>query len=106
MLNRAATSGRLPDLTLLLDLQDVNAGLSRALKRNSEEGTSGREDRFEREELEFHQRVRDGYRAVAAEDAGRFTLFSATLPVEELHRRILDRVLEALSNDYETGEGD
>jgi len=99
LLNREATSGRVPDLTLLLDMQNVESGLARALKRNSEEGTSGREDRFEREEMEFHRRVQDGYRKVAEEEPRRFTLFSATLSIEELRIRILEKVLETLSQD-------
>ena len=96
LLNREATSGRMPDLTLLLDMQKVEGALARALKRNSEEGTSGREDRFEKEEMDFHRRVQDGYRKVAEEEPRRFTLFSAGLSIEELRNRILARVLEAL----------
>lgn len=96
-LNREATSGRVPDLTLLLETPDVEAGLARALKRNSEDGTSGREDRFEREETEFHRRVQEGYRKVAGDDPRRFVLFSAALSIEELQNRILERVLAALA---------
>jgi dTMP kinase len=95
-LNREATSGKFPDLTLLLDLQDVTAGLRRAMKRNAEEGLEGSEDRFEREETAFHCRVRDGYRSVAEGEPGRFAVFSAALPVDELHQRILGRVLQVL----------
>jgi dTMP kinase len=96
LLNREATSGRMPDLTLLLDMPNVEGALARALKRNSDEGISGREDRFEREEMEFHRRVQDGYRKVAEGEPQRFTLFSAALSIEELGSRILERVLEAL----------
>jgi dTMP kinase len=47
--NRMATSGLVPDLTLLLTL-DVAEGLARALRR-------GEHDRMERAELAFHERV-------------------------------------------------
>ena len=104
-LNSAATSGRYTDLTLLLDLQDVAAGLCQALRRNREEGLEGTEDRFEREERAFHCRVRDGYRAVAEAEPDRFTVLSAALPVDELHRRILGRVLEVLPPEEGGGEG-
>jgi dTMP kinase len=103
-LNHAATSGRLPDLTFLLDLQDVSAGLERAMERNADEGTSGVEDRFEREALDFHRRVRDGYRAIAEANPERFTVLSAALSVEELRRRILGRVLEILQDGGAKGQ--
>lgn len=105
MLNRTATAGRIPDLSFLLDLQDVGAGLARAIQRDTEAGTTGREDRFEREELEFHRRVRDGYRAVAEGDPRRFTVLSAALPVEELRRRVLDRTLDVLRHRAGGGGG-
>lgn len=96
-LNREATSGRMPDLTLLLEMPDVEGGLARALKRNSEDGTGGREDRFEREEMAFHRRVQEGYRKVAGDDPRRFAIFSAALSIKELRGRILERVLAALT---------
>ena len=46
-LNSEATFGRMPDLTILLDFDDVKKGLSRAVDRNEKEGTDGVEDRFE-----------------------------------------------------------
>src|SRR5690606_29401570 len=57
-LNRRATGGLTPDLTVLLDI-DPAAGLSRAASRSSH-------DRLESAGLEFHQRVRDGFLAQAA----------------------------------------
>jgi dTMP kinase len=104
-LNREATSGRFPDLTVLLDLQDVTAGLCRALKRNEEKGLAGAEDRFEKEETAFHCRVRDGYRSVAEAEPGRFAVFSAALPVDDLQRRILGRVLQVLPPGEGNAEG-
>ncbi|HYT10287.1 MAG TPA: dTMP kinase, partial [Mycobacteriales bacterium] len=57
-LSRWATNGLRPDLTVLLDV-DPEIGLARAR-------SSGREhDRLERESLEFHQRVRHAFRALA-----------------------------------------
>ncbi len=52
-LNRRATAGLRPDLTVLLDLDPVE-GLRRVAGR-------GAADRLEREELAFHQRVRQGF---------------------------------------------
>jgi dTMP kinase len=63
-----------PDLTHLLDL-DVLVGLERIHRRaiGSEQGL----DRIECEKVDFHQRVRRGYLALAAEDPGRFRVIAA-----------------------------
>jgi dTMP kinase len=91
-LNEAATGGLSPDLTVLLDL-DVEDGLARV------EGRSGkmRTDRFERETLEFHKRVRDGYIDAASREPDRVKLVRADEEVEIIHERvraIIERVLE------------
>jgi dTMP kinase len=59
-LNRLATDGVMPDLTLVLDL-DVAEGLRRARARR---GALAACDPFERLALEFHERVRKGYWAI------------------------------------------
>jgi len=76
-LNRRATGGTMPDLTLFLDL-DPRTGRARQ---------SGEADRMEREELAFHDRVRAGYRQVADAEPGRVKVLDATLSAAE----ILDR---------------
>lgn len=95
-LNERATLGRRPDLTILLDMEDVAAGLRRAVRRNEEEGLSGVEDRFEGEEMAFHQRVRDGYRALADEEPHRIRTVPASLTVGETAERIRQEALTAL----------
>ncbi len=63
-LNRVATNGLVPDLTLLLDFP-AEEGLARARRRNA--GSDGPDEgRFEAESLAFHRRVRDGYLELAA----------------------------------------
>lgn len=84
-----AANGVRPDLTFLLEFDDVAVGLARARRRQQEDGTAGVEDRFEREEIAFHQRVRDGYRAIAAAEPARVRVLSAALSSEELHRLVL-----------------
>ena len=59
-LNRLATEGLMPDLTLVLDL-DVAEGLRRARARR---GALAACDPFERLALEFHERVRKGFWAI------------------------------------------
>lgn len=87
-----AAVGIEPDLTLLLDFDDVAAGVERARRRQQGDGTAGVEDRFEHEDLLFHTRVRDGYRSIARDEPRRVRLLPADLPVEELHRLVLDQV--------------
>jgi len=66
----AATTQRLhPDLTILLDLP-VEVGFTR--KSNS------RQDRFENEDATFHERVRQGYMELAAEEPERFFVIDAS----------------------------
>jgi dTMP kinase len=96
-LNDRATGGLGPDLTILLDMEDVAAGLRRAVERNEQEGLSGLEDRFEGEAVEFHRRVREGYRILAGEEPGRIKVVPASLPVEETHRMLLDETLKGLA---------
>ena len=95
-LNAAATAGTLPELTLLLDMSEVEEGLRRADGRNRREGVAGVEDRFEQEEIAFHLRVQEGYRRLAAEEPGRFRLFPAMLPIDDLHGMILSSVRDSL----------
>lgn len=63
-MNEIATNGLLPDLTLLFDLP-VEHGLIRAAERNKYAGIAISEGRFEAECHDFHQRIRDGYLALA-----------------------------------------
>lgn len=70
-LNLRATGGVLPDLTLLFDL-DPGAGFRRIGGR--------RLDRFEREALAFHRRVRRGYREIQRAEPKRVRLIDADRP--------------------------
>ncbi len=63
-LNQFAVHGVWPDLTVFLDL-DPHTARHRQLRRSTKEGTSP--DRLESEHENFHQRVGDGYRALANE---------------------------------------
>jgi len=75
-----------PDLTILLDLP-VETGLRRARERNEADAASAT-SRFEQEDLEFHQRVREGYLAVAAADRGRVRIVPADQPIEKVARQV------------------
>ncbi len=95
--HRVATEGLWPDLTILLDMK-AESGLARARDRNMCEEVAGREDRFEQEELSFHERVRDGYLAIAKSHPGRVAVVDADRSIEDLHRRISELVDGALNS--------
>ena len=83
-ISRWATRGLRPDLTVLLDLPP-ETGLARARGRAVA-------DRLESESLEFHQRVRETFRALAAAEPGRYLVLDATRPVDELAADVRARV--------------
>ncbi len=65
-----------PDLTILFDL-DPETGLSRTAKALADGARTLDETRFERETLAFHERVRQGYLALAAAEKDRFLVVDA-----------------------------
>jgi dTMP kinase len=85
--NRAATGGLLPDISFLLDIP-VEEGLKRKNKRET--------NRFEREELAFHERVRQGYLGLAGADLKRFVLIDARLDRKTIAGIIWRQVSERL----------
>jgi dTMP kinase len=90
-LNLQACQGVSPDLTVLVDC-DPSVGLERARRRI--EATSGpREERFELEELAFHQRVRAGYQRLAADQPERFLIIDGSDTIEKIFTAISTRVL-------------
>lgn len=88
-LHRLSPLDRRPDRTVLLDL-DPGVGVERARARNRELGTERAEGRFERERLEFHRRVRDGYLALAAADPFRWRIVDAEVEPDRVEARVAD----------------
>lgn len=86
MITAFATGGLTPDLTICLDLP-VAEGLRR--KRG---GAVVEWNRMEREEREFHERVRVGYLALASEAGERWLVVDAMQPVEKGQAAIRARV--------------
>jgi dTMP kinase len=91
--HQIATGGLKPDLTLLLDLP-AEVGLKRAWDRNEREKISGKEDRFEQEAVDFHERVREGYLGIAREEPSRVKIINAAEPVDTVHQRIIQEVMK------------
>ncbi len=85
-LDAVARQGVSADLTLLFDCP-VEAGLRRARG----------DDRFHREDVAFHERVRAGFHELARRDAARFVIIDATQPPPLVHTHALDAVMRCLS---------
>ena len=76
-----------PDLTLLFDLP-VEIGLQRANKRNDNLKESSSIDRFEKENMDFHRRIREGYLNILKNDPDRFRLIDANRDVETIQKDV------------------
>ena len=87
-INNAATQGLEPDLTVLLDIA-AEAGLARKRAR--------KQDRFEREALAFHRRVRNGYLKLAANDPEHWLVVDASQSKRKIEQIIWQRVNQLLS---------
>ena len=85
-LNRWATGGRTPDLTILLDM-DPMAGLSRRARSA---------DRLEAEPADFHLRVRAGFQALARAEPARYLVLDAARPPGQITRDIQERIRDLL----------
>ena len=89
---RMATGGLTPDLTLLFDLP-VEVGQQR---RQQARANGGDWNRLDSEALAFHERVREGYLALAAAEPHRWVVLDATLPPDALAERVWEVVRERL----------
>jgi len=85
--NNAATQELKPALTILLDIP-VEGGLARKGAK--------RQDRFEQEALAFHQRVREGYLKLAADEPERWLVVDASQSKEKIAEIIWQRVSQLL----------
>lgn len=94
-LNHIATAGLTSDLTLWLDVA-VETGLARAQRR-------GPIDRMEQTQLDFHQRVRQGFAALAAQHPDRIIRIDANLDAKTVALHIQAIVQQRLEEWY--GEG-
>lgn len=85
-----ATGGLKPDLTIFLDI-DVERGLMR--KKKVDEW-----NRLDAYEVAFHQRVRQGYHQLIAEEPERWVVVDASQPKEVVQQNLRQVILERLEN--------
>ena len=100
-LNHIASAGVKPDLTLLLDLPPV-MGLTRTKERRSVTQKSDRperHDRFEEEDLPFHERVRNGFLELARAEPERVVVIDASLSPLVVHEHIRGVIDERLKRN-------
>lgn len=86
MLNEIATFGLKPDITILLDI-DPAIGLARNSK-------SGKDDKFERETLEFHRKVNARYVELVSKDPNA-VIVDASQPLDEVVAQVTGHVMNA-----------
>lgn len=92
-LHRHPPLSALPDRTLLFDIE-VDLALDRARRRNDALALDAAEGRFERERLEFHRRVRDGYLELAAAEPHRIRIVDAAGDADEVWERVRSAVAD------------
>lgn len=89
-LQRIAVNGVVPDCTLILDLP-ASVGLERARRRGAAETNTG-PDRFEKEEIETHEKRREAFLDIAAREPNRCRVIDATQNEDAIAARILSVV--------------
>jgi dTMP kinase len=90
-LERVTVGETMPDLTLILDVP-VEIGLQRASARRG----SGAIDRFEAEDIEFHEKLRGSYATLAKLEPERCVLIDATQSKEDVQTHIWTAVSDRL----------
>jgi dTMP kinase len=91
-LHRFALGDFAPDLTVILDLP-VETGLARAAARSPA-------DRFERLDREFHEKLRQGFRQIAADSPARCILIDAAGDPQTVHRAVVAAVEQRLGLSF------
>jgi len=95
-----ATGGLMPDLTIYLDCP-VEEGLER--KQQARASGEGEWNRLDREVVEFHRRVRQGYLALAAAEPQRWLVLDACRSIEEVQAEIQQAVKSVLAAKLTAG---
>lgn len=85
-----ATDGLMPDLTIYLDV-DAAEGIRR--KQNEER------NRFEQQEMVFHELVRNGYLQLVAAEPQRWVVIDAAQPIEVVHEQIVQHLFSRLTRE-------
>ncbi|MCT4542764.1 MAG: dTMP kinase [Vallitalea sp.] len=91
-INKYATKGLEPDITILLDI-NAEEGIKR--KKNQREL-----DRLELQKLEFHKKVSEGYRELSNMYPNRIKRIDASKSVEDISNEIISTVKQLINDKY------
>jgi dTMP kinase len=92
-LENLALDGHTPDLTIVLDM-DPAVAFRRVEQRAIEDGLQATGDRFEKEELDWHQRLRQNFLDIARSHPDRCIVVSAEQSEDSLEAEIWSRISE------------
>lgn len=91
-INQFAIDGLMPQLTIYFDIEPAE-GLKRIKKSGIREV-----NRLDLEELQFHEKVRDGYKKAIEREKSRFFVVDASLPIEQVSEVVKEKILFVLKN--------
>jgi dTMP kinase len=91
-----ALNGSLPDLTIVLDM-DPELAFNRVNARELETALQGTGDRFEKEDLDWHRRLRQGFLAIAAANPQRCVV----LPANQTEQALEDEIWDLMTRRFE-----
>ena len=94
-LSLLATQGRVPDLTILLDLDPTQVYV-RTDAAGDQSGLREKQTRFDTEAESFHRRVQEGFRLLAHIHPERIKVVDASLAPEQIHQEIIRLVVPLL----------
>lgn len=88
-----ALNNREPDLTIVLDM-DPKTAFKRVAERAEVDGIPAATDRFEKEDLEWHSRLREGFLEIAKQNPDRCVVISADKNESEISKAVWQAVME------------
>ncbi len=97
--NQIASLGIVPTLTFYLDLLPEDAMMRKFSEKSLPLSFGKNEtplDRMESSGLEFYRRVREGYKTLVQEERHRFVEIDALQPVNEIHKQVIETLLQRL----------
>ncbi len=94
-INDYVVQGLKPDLTLLFDLSPA-IGLQRTFDALEKGLRSQKESRFEQEELQFHEQVRQGYLKLAQKEPDRFLTVDAARSRQRVYQQIISGIKDRI----------
>ena len=94
-LEELALNGHRPDMTIILDM-DPEIAFKRVAQRAVEDGIPGDADRFEKEDLDWHRRLREAFLEIARNNVERCVVIDADRGEDELE----EAIWKAVSNRF------